>query len=377
MDIIKTHNSVVPTSPRICLFSQRNLQRLVSRCAEYEFEDLICKVDEAELLVPEHFRRFIVGQKISNQVARRFSIASLNPGIRKLKLNKSYDLFVAICQFPRDLLSINAIKGWKQRCRTSICWLAEIWACEVRKLKGYLKILSQFDHVVIPSMGSVQPLKDVIGDRCVYIPAGIDTIRFCPYPNPPLRFIDVYSMGRKSMVTHQALLKMAEQKNFFYIYDTFENMKTLLPQDHRILIANIAKRSRYFLANAPKINRKCETEGQGEISYRFLEGAASGTVMIGETGESEAFRKHFDWPDAVIHMPYDASNIAEIIGEFDSQPERLEKIRRNNVIQCLLRHDWAYRWQAILDIVGLKPRPALIERERHLKKLADIANKLR
>jgi hypothetical protein len=362
----------ISVSPRVCLFSQRHLQRLVSRCAEYEFEDLICEIDDAELLTPEPRWWFHFGQKVANRLARHISVTFVNPGVRKLCLNKSYDLFVVICQFPRDLLSLNAVEGWRQRCRTSICWLAEIWTGELHKLKGHLKILSQFDYVVIPSIGSVQPVKDVIGERCVYIPAGIDTIRFCPYPNPPLRSIDVYNMGRKSLVTHQALLKMAEEGKIFYIYDTFENMKTLLPRDHRILVANIAKRSRYFIANAPKIDRPFETHGQGEISYRFFEGAASGTLMIGETRESEAFRKHFDWSDAVIPIPYDTENIAEILAELDSQPKCLEAARKNNVVQCLLRHDWVYRWRDILNIAGLEPKPALLARENRLKQLAKI-----
>jgi len=369
----KTQDSIpdMSTKPRVCMFSQRHLQRLVSRCAEYEFEDLICEIDDVEMLTPEPYRWFPIGQKVVNQLARHVSIASVNPGVRKLHLNNNYDLFFMICQFPRDLLSLNAIKGWRQRCRTSVCWLAEIWARELNKIKGHLKILSQFDYVIIPCEGSVEPVREAIRTKCVYVIPGIDTIRFCPYPNPPIRSIDVYSMGRKSLVTHQALLKMAEQNRFFYIYDTSERMKTFLPRDHRILLANTAKRSRYFIVNAPKFNQQIQTGGQTEISYRFFEGAASGTVMIGETGENEPFKKHFDWPDAVIHVPYDSENIADVLADLDSQPERLEKIRKNNVTQSLLRHDWVYRWRAILEMVGLEPTPALLAREERLRKLAE------
>jgi hypothetical protein len=199
---------------------------------------------------------------------------------------------------------------------------------------------------------------------------GIDTIQFCPYPNPPVRSIDVYSMGRKSLVTHKALLKMAEGRQIFYIYDTFARMRTSVPKEHRNLLANIAKRSRYFIANAPKIDRQLEINGQCEISYRFLEGAASGTVMIGEPRGNDAFKEHFDWPDAVIHVPYNTADIAKILEDLDSQPDRLKEIRKNNVVQCLLRHDWLYRWRAILELVGLKPKPALVAREERLKKLA-------
>ena len=364
-------DSDVTSSPRICMFSQRNLGRLVSRCGHYEFEDVVCEVDDVEMLTPEPCRSFKVGQKIANQLARHMLITGVNPGVKKLRLKKNYELFFAVFQSPRDLFSINAVEGWKERCRTSVCWVDDVWIGELPKLRGHLKLMSKFDYVLLNCSASVQPVQDIIQRPCFYIVPAVDTIRFCPYPNPPIRSIDVYSMGRKSLVTHQALLKMVEQKKIFYIYDTFERMQTLLPRDHRILLANIAKRSRYFLANAAKINYKSETHGQSEIGFRFFEGAVAGTVMIGEHPENEAFRKHFDWPDVVINVPYDTTNIAQILADLDSQPERLERIRKNNIVQCLLRHDWAYRWRAILEMVGLEPRPGLLAREERLRKLAE------
>ena len=211
MDKVKNSNSRESSKPRICIFSERRLQRLVSRCAEYEFEDIICEVDNAELLTPEPYPWFNLGEKVANRLAQHLNVSFVNSGIKKLHLDNDYDAFLMICQFPRDLLSINAIKGWKKRCRTSVCWLSEIWACDVPKLKNVLKVLSQFDRVVIPCSGSIQAIENVIGKRCVYLPAGIDTIRFCPYPNPPVRCVDVYSLGRKSVVTHRALVKMAKE----------------------------------------------------------------------------------------------------------------------------------------------------------------------
>lgn len=349
------------------------MEKHVSRCVNYEFEDVICEIDEVELLAPccsSVFRK-----KIANRFARHPFYASFNPGLKKLRLNKSYDLFVTICQQPSDLLSLNAVEKWKERCKTSVCWLAEIWSSKVHKLKAYLKIMAKFDYVLVSCNASVRPVQDKIQRPCSYMLPGVDTIQFCPYPNPPLRCIDVYSLGRKSQVTHQSLLKMAEQRQIFYIYDTFNDMDTLYYKQHRSLIANIAKRSRYFLANQARIDQQVDLREQSEIGYRFLEGGASGTVMIGEPPENEAFRKHFDWSDAVIRMPFDVPHIAEVLADLDSQPERLEEIRRNNVVQSLQRHDWLYRWKAILNIAGLEPRPALISREKRLKKLAEDVKK--
>ena len=41
------------------------------------------------------------------------------------------------------------------------------------------------------------------------------------------------------------------------------------------------------------------------------------------------------------------------------QPERLVEISRRNAMEALLRHDWAYRWKQILDIVGLRAGSAV------------------
>jgi hypothetical protein len=243
-------------------------------------------------------------------------------------------------------------------------------------MKGHLKILSQFDYVLLNCSGSVKAVQELICKPCFCIVPAVDMMHFCPYPNPPVRSIDVYSMGRRSEITHQALLKMAEGGKFFYLYDTIKVMETQYPAQHRSLVANIAKRSRYFIVNVAKINRQSETQGQVEAGFRFFEGAGAGTVMIGEIPENEIFRKNFDWPDAVIYMHYDEENIPEILAELDSQPARLEKIRKNNVIHSLLRHDWVYRWRYILNITGLEPTAAMVARENRLRELAKIVEEV-
>jgi hypothetical protein len=92
--------------------------------------------------------------------------------------------------------------------------------------------------------------------------------------------------------------------------------------------------------------------------------------MIGEHPKTEAFREYFNWPDSVINVPYDSANIADVLTDLDSQPDRIEAVRKNSIVQSLLRHDWAYRWKAILEIAGLEPQDALAEREERLAKLA-------
>ncbi len=356
---------------RICILSQRNLQRLVSRSVDYEFEDIISDIDDADIIAPRPGRFFEVRHKIGNQLARHCCLTSVNSGIKKTYLTKDYDLFFAVCMFPRDLLFINTLRGIKDHCRKSVCWLDEVWANELHLWKGHLKILSRFDYVILNCSASAKPIQEAINKPCIYLPPGVDAVKFSPYPELPRRCVDVYNLGRRSHVMHEALLAMAEQSKIFYIYDTLQTLHTLHHRQHRSLISNIAKRSRYFIASAAKFNRPFETYGQNEIGFRFFEGAASGAVMIGEPPANEAFKEHFGWPDAIIQVPYDFAEIPDVLNELNNQPERLEKIHKNNVMHSLLKHDWAYRWKEILEIVGLESTPALNSRLEHLRNLSD------
>ncbi len=50
------------------------------------------------------------------------------------------------------------------------------------------------------------------------------------------------------------------------------------------------------------------------------------------------------------------------------------EIRRNSVIKTLERNYWAYRWEKVLDLTGLKSTPELEARKKKLKRLAKMAN---
>jgi hypothetical protein len=369
------NSTVHARPPRVYILSHRNLKRDLARCVGYEFEDVICQIDDVEMLAPTAHKLFKFTEKIANQLARSSIRTSTNPGVSGSKLCGTYELFMMFCQNPRDLLTLNALKGWRQHCKKAVCWLEELWAADLRNLQGYLKLLSQFDCIVLGCIGTIQYLQKALKQPCFYMPAGVDAIRFCPYPNPPDRCVDVYSMGRRSPVIHQSLLKMAERKQIFYMYDTMHAAGTLYPNQHRKLIANIAKRSRYFISYPAKINQPFETHGQQEIGPRYFEGAAAGTVMLGQAPANPGFQEYFDWPNVVITVPFDDPNITKILDELDTQPRWLRQIRRDNVTNCLLRHDWAYRYKTILDAIELQPKPALNARLEHLNELAEQVKK--
>jgi hypothetical protein len=347
--------------------------------ANYEAEDVFTEADRVDLFplepgVASRFRERCQRRLLWKDVTRM--LASVNPGLRPVRLKREYDLFFCRFQTLRDLLYVNAVQGWKDSCRTSVCWLDELYSAEVFLSRNYLHILKRFDHVFVGFKGSVDAISKVIGRPCHFLPYGVDAIRFSPYPNPPARVIDVYSLGRRLEGLHRTLLKFTAERNMFYVYETLqagaENLVSNHRQ-HRELLANQIKRSRYFLVAPGKVNLPQETRGQIEVPARFYEGAAAGTVMIGQAPDCELFRQLFDWKDAVIAIDPNSSDAADVLTELACQPERLWEISRRNATEALLRHDWLYRWKQILAIAGLEPTPQLELREKRLKELANIA----
>jgi Glycosyl transferases group 1 len=359
--------------PRVLIFSLRNIfSKALFRCPHYEFEDIICEIDSAELLAPQ-----VDPSSARSTFATRLAYHApvvLNPGIPRITAKIQYDIFFTICGFPQDLLMVNAVGNLRDMCRTSVCLVDELWVRQMSKHRHFLRALAKFDVVMLYYSQTVKPLGEQIGSKCVFMPPGVDAILFCPYPNPPKRVIDVYSIGRRSEITHQRLLRMVRENGLFYLHDSIGGSQAINSKEHRALFANVNKRSRYFIVNPGAIDQPDRRGNQIEIGNRYFEGAASGAIMIGQRPENEEFERLFDWPDAVAELPYDSSDIDMIIKDLDGNPERRDRIRRTGVVQALTRHDWVYRWETVLKTVGLEPMHEVLERKDRLRKLAEVVS---
>lgn len=357
--------------PRVLLFSQRNIfGRALFRCAHFEFEDIISELDSIEMLAPKadpFGSRHLLARKVAC-----YAPITLNPGTPRISLREKYDLFFAVCGAPGDLLMLNAVDNLREACKTSVCLIDEIWVNQMHNYRHFLRILDKFDVVLLYYSQSVEELDKRIGKKCAYLPPGVDTLTFCPYPDGPDRTIDVYSMGRRSAITHRRLQDMAAKDGYFYLYDTIGGDQSINSKDHRALFVNLAKRSRYFIVNPGLIDRPEIRGNQMEIGNRYFEGAAAGMIMVGEPPQNDEFERLFAWPDSLLHLKYDSPDVDKVVAEIDSDPVRQERIRRTNVEQALLRHDWAYRWESILGVAGLAPTPSLMARKARLKELAAV-----
>ena len=181
------------------IFSMRRVADLVAYCMNYEFEDVMVQVmgaDRVDLLrndTVELERRIY---KALNLVVRSPRLAlKLTPTMDAQPPKKTYELFVATFSSPYELFALRAIAPWREKCRRAVCIVTEAWDDD---LPAYLlKSLGDFDHVYVSS-NIVESIARLSGRPCSYLPFSVDAITMCPFPNPPVRTIDVLGVGRRS-----------------------------------------------------------------------------------------------------------------------------------------------------------------------------------
>lgn len=379
---------------RILIASEYNARDRAHFAQSFEFCSVVAECDEADLVAPA----------LDNVIERRFGkllpshdgnvqrdLNRMTNGLRKIvglrnapvmapaDLSRDYDLFFFVAWSPQSLVELTRIKGWRKRCKLAVVYLFEIWKSTLEQDRAYLKLLDQFDHVFTLHGECVPALTSYTKAPCSMLPVGVDCLLAAPYPSWPERVIDVYSIGNRSQAVHRRLLDRMQRHDFFYIYDSLASADSLVRDwsEHRILLTSMIKRSRYFIGFTPASVtglKSSKIAGEEVLPGRLFEGAAGGAVVLGSRPKCAEFEAYFDWPEAVVELSPDGSDVIDVIEELDRSPDRVSRIRRDNIAGALLKHDWAYRWEHILKTIGLPLLPQLAARKT---RLAGTASALR
>lgn len=372
-------SSVVSDSadgPRVLVVSVRGFRFQVANCALYEFEDLICDLEGAQLYTPTQefdfarkiyrFAKYAIG---SDTIA-----SSLAQFPTEVVLEDEYDLLFAVFDNPWQLHLLESIKNWRDKCRYKACYIMETWKPYFDDWRLIKEPFKNFDHIFSATNNCVELYSEVTGLPCNYLAPALDALKFCPYPNSPQRVIDICWFGRRRPEeTHQAIFEHSQQDDsFFYHYDTFSNatLEVANPRHHRAKLISLLQRSHYSMATHSRLDVHSRTGGAQEIGFRYFEGVASGSVLIGMPPMGEMFPRYFDWDDAVVKVDLYEQDVLEVIQDLNANPDRVKAIRYRNVANALLKHDWVYRWREVLAAFDLQPSSAVIAREKQLQQLA-------
>jgi hypothetical protein len=361
-------------APRICMPTWRAFARMPFQCYRYEAQDVLCQVDEIDMIPLQPDGGFRLREKLQRRLLwRDYSrrLAYLNPGLRPVTLQQDYDAFFAVCENWWDLLYVNAIKGWEDRCRTSVLWLDELFVQMIPRYRHWLPSLRRFDHLVVGHASSAKALGEWLERPCHYVSPGADVLRFHGHTRPADRPIDVISVGRRFEGIHRKLLDRAESERLFYVHDTLVGLSLEVAdvKQHRNMLANMLKRSKFFVVG-PGMMGADEACGEHVVGARFYEGTAAGAILVGQAPRCPGFDEGFDWPDAVIELQVDGSDAIEKLRALLEDPDRMAAISRRNAAQAAMRHDWLYRWQKIYAIAGLPETGRMKDRQETLARLA-------
>jgi hypothetical protein len=377
---------VTDPRPRILVGATYNAQRRPYNNILYEFCSVIASSDDAEIIAPGPLIHSGPGAnalgkglyELHRTASRLTQMAGLRrlPSIRPVTISGEYDLFFYVCPFLPDLADCRQFRGWRRHCRRGAVFLLESWSSLLQHHKAHLALLDDFDHVFVLIRSSIPNVQRFTRAPCSFLPTGADCLRASPYPSPPSRVVDVYSMGRRAPTPHEQLVELARTDGLFYVFDALMDGTVRDWAESRALTSGIIKRSRYFMAHDHSVGstgKTMEAAGEWSISTRYFEGAAGGAVMLGSAPLCPEFSECFDWPDAVIPVPSEGLDFREILRDLDSQAARMTQARRTNAIQSLRRHDWCYRWAEILRVMKLTEAPKLTSRRATLAALADAA----
>jgi hypothetical protein len=321
----------------------------------YEFEDLLCSaLPGTKLYAPQ----LSPSDQKALKIKARINQTGLPGGILNNVLVSEevdeHEVLLAVIGGVRDLALLGALKDWRRKSRYAICRLDEFWVEDFPRLRRFVRELEQFDLVFCSEYGIAEKLHGELKSADVmYLPPGVDTLRLAPVMEPSTRPIDVTNLGSIADATHNGLLEYAKQAEGFYFFDTLKGrFEARSPSEHRYRYANILKRTKYFLCYFAKM-RSAEPPGQLEFGPRYSEGLAAGCVLLGSWKSTPAFEKYFGWEDAVIEMPFECSNPAEVLRSLDSQADRLREISIRNVRRALEGHDHVHLWSAVVDRLQL------------------------
>lgn len=245
------------------------------------------------------------------------------------------------------------------------------------------KLLSQFDHLFVMSSELADSIQALGFQNTTFLPLGVNTAQF--HPGSATRWIDILSYGRGNPQVHKCLqayfnstdnltgssvssltssqltssLSYPRISSRMYFHSTFSGCEVDNQQEHEALMHKLLAQSKISLCfEASSSQRFC---GHSPLLYRWLEAWAAGCTVVGKRPFGQGVAELMDWPNSVIDLPADPATWIPFFEMLLEDETSLAQNAERNRQQCLLRHDWCYRIEQLLETVGIESPAALTQ----------------
>jgi hypothetical protein len=345
--------------PRVAVYSRRKVEQKVWQASQYEFEDVICEIDDATLVMT-HPARGGAGAELLrrglNRVGRplhRDRRAVMSAGHDEVDA----ELFFAVFAAPHEIGALPFLRSQLSRSARRVAFIVEMYTTDLPSSADYIRQLRGFDHIFVFTRDVIPAIHELTGVPTSFLPTGIDSLLFAPSLPFPARSIDVMSYGRRLPDTHAALRAAQIEGKLHYSYDTVRGAFAVSDsRDHRAALASRLQRSSFAVIykNNDEPSRVVRTGGEETLTNRYYEATSAGAIVLGSSPDLADFDTEFPWPDAVIPIAAPAPDIANVIASLSRDQARLDAARLAGIRAGLERHDWSYRWDVVLDAVGMR-----------------------
>jgi hypothetical protein len=359
-----------PAGPRVLVVSQRDVVPGLAFSAWFEGEDVLVECSGADLRCldrhPDHF----VVRRHAGRVLRRLAGPARTVPARSSAAPPvgGYDLAVVVVHSIWDLPAIEALGALRRSADAVAVWAPEVWPHEVEHRRLRYEPLALADHLFVGEPRSAALLGSALARPVTFLPLATDTDRFAGADID--RPIHVLNIGRRQPALHDALIAWASEGDRWYVFDTLTSPRATNVALHRWALAQQYRRSVVALNSYAK-QGAVEPDRVRWVPSRTFDGLASGALLAGHPPDPASQRALFG--REVVHpLPTDPEGAVHAIEALLGRDGRAERVA--NVCTALEAHDWAHRWQSLLEAVGL-PTPSGL---RHrLDRLAATAEAVR
>jgi Glycosyl transferases group 1 len=339
----------------ITLISQRVADPFVGWIVIDEFEDLFVEYTGATLSTPISRTNW---QGLAGKLKRK-----LVPDYNFETPPPSADILFVVARAPIDLSVIRAIPDLKKRFSRVVAFLIDGYF-----LEGYPGCTSDYDHIFVTNMVGKKHIEDNYGVKCSIVRQGFDCLRWASVSAH--RSIDILGFGRLPPSYHQALIQRHhnELSPYLYLHSPLGNTSGPTVLKERAMLYKVLQRSKIALAFHMLIEPPPNRPVAMFLTNRWFETLGAGCVVVGKRPTGEMADEILSWEDATFELPDSAEDACDYISELLQDTDKLAATRQLNVQNMRNKHDWRFRIEQMLEILGVSASPPLVEHVALLRK---------
>jgi hypothetical protein len=358
------------------VLSTRSLASSVSTDSLFELEDILVRTCHAQLLAPTarqitqwSYRQSAPVSKLANKFIHR-TIGFYKPINAIERSPYSPHVLLIIALNGDSLKMLSSIPQWRQKFDRVAAYVFDAW-----ELACYPAIAHQIDHLFVPMPEVIDTLQAFLKVPVSLLPFGSDVLT---HGSDSLdRPIDLLSYGRIPDSYQRAFGDFFNQPGSAYLYyrSTPRRNEEFPPQPYACRRDLQDTMQLYNLLRHAKLSIAFDTMYPGMRSFpypfvtlRWFQSGAAGCGIVGKRPTTPLANQLLDWQDATIDLPDDPEASIDLIQSLLADQPRLHAMHQRNYRENLARHDWRYRIEQMLTMLGIDLPDQLINELLQLRR---------